>query len=542
MKNIVYSFVAASALLFSSCSDFLDRAPQDALSPSTFWSTESDAELALTGCYYGLESILGGYNMIYWDTTSDNYFNNFSWEGYKPLQTGNITNTSTGTSFFSFTDIRSCNEYLENEANVNWKTAGLEAQYKAEVRAIRAFLFFWKSELYGDFPLITNTFDTLEDSKVGRDKVEDVRNFFITEMEAALPDLPNKSASVQGHFNKQFVQGLLMRYYLYRNDWANALKWANEIRNSGEVSIPATSYADCFLTANQYDAETIMTHSYIASTNMDLYAPPFVSNGISGWSSVVPTLDLMDAFECIDGKTIDESPLYNAENPFVNRDPRLLASLVVPGQAYPGYATCYNSMPQAFADGSSNPDYCNNAGNASKSGLQLGKYFQAKNIDPNSLSSITLHFKLMRYAEILLTIAECEIEQNSNLADAIACINIIRERAGMPKVDESVYNNQAKLRELVRRERRIELNGEGLRRADLLRWGELVSKLAGFRVDHLDGDVVGTTPNAEGLYDVKVTGRTTIYKDYVFRDHNVLLPIYQNYIDINPKLTQNPGY
>lgn len=121
----------SSALLFSSCSDFLDRAPKDALSPSTFWTSESDAELALTGCYHYLESILGGYNMIYWDCTSDNYFNNFSWEGYKTLQDGNNTSTSTGTSFFRFLDIRACNEYLENEAKIQWTSTEKQNQYKA---------------------------------------------------------------------------------------------------------------------------------------------------------------------------------------------------------------------------------------------------------------------------------------------------------------------------------------------------------------------------------------------------------------------------
>lgn len=59
--------------------------------------------------------------------------------------------------------------------------------------------------------------------------------------------------------------------------------------------MPSTSYAECFLTANQYDSETILTHSYIAKSNMDLYDPPFLANGIGGWSSVVPTCDLVDA-------------------------------------------------------------------------------------------------------------------------------------------------------------------------------------------------------------------------------------------------------
>lgn len=541
MKKIIYTIIMVLAVSLSSCSDFLDRVPSDTLSPSTFWSSESDAKLALTGCYHHLESVYGGYNMIYWDCTSDNYFNNFSWEGYKSLADGNNTANDTGTSFFNFLDIRACNEYLENEAKIPWSSSKTQNEYKAEIRTLRALFFFWKTECYGDFPFFTNTLATPADGMVSRTDVSTIRDFIVSELTDCIQYLPNKSESTEGRINKQFCEGLLMRYYLYRGDYTNALKYANMIKDSGEVSIPAgVSYADCFLTSNQYDSETIFDHSYIASTSMDLYDPPFLANGIGGWSSVVPTLDLMDAFECTDGKTIDESPLYDATEPFLNRDPRLRASIVYPGQIYPGYSTCYNSMP-AQINGQNNSDYCTNADNASKSGLQLGKYFQAANIDPNNVSSTTLHFKVMRYAEVLLTIAECDIELNQNLNDAIACINTIRTRANMPKVDETVYNNQAKLRELVRRERRVELNGEGLRRADLVRWGTITDILGKFKIQHLEGDVTSEKDN-NGDYKVKATKRTDIYINYNFTDNHILFPIYQKYIDINPNLKQNPGY
>lgn len=541
MKKILYAVSMALMVSLSGCSDFLDRVPSDALSPSTFWSSESDAQLALTGCYNKLESIYGGYNMIYWDCTSDNYFNNFSWEGYKTLSDGNNTADDTGHNCFDFLDIRACNEFLENEQKVKWTSAATENQYKSEARVLRAIFYFWKTECYGDFPFFTTVLATPADGLVERTSVSTIRDFIVSELTDCIQYLPNKSDAVEGRINKQFCEGLLMRYYLYRGDYTNALKYANMIRDSKQVSIPVgVSYADCFLTANQYDSETIFDHSYIASTSMDLYDPPFLANGMGGWSSVVPTLDLMDAFECTDGKTIDQSPLYDPTEPFLNRDPRLRASIVYSGQPYSGYSKCYNSMPKQI-DGQSNPDYCTNADNSSKSGLQLGKYFQAANINANNISSTTLHFKVMRYAEVLLTIAESEIELNQNLSDAIDCINTIRTRAGMPKVDETVYNNQSSLRTLVRRERRVELNGEGLRRADLVRWGTITNILSKFKIQHLDGDIT-SEKDSNGDYKVKVTGRSDIYTNYNFTDSHILCPIYQKYIDINPKLKQNPGY
>ena len=550
MKKYLYGVAAALVMISAaSCSDFLERSPEDALSPTSFWQSESDAYLAMTGCYNGLNYIYHsadwvGYNAIYMDCLSDDYFAYFSWEGRRVLTTGNLTPDDTGTSFFQFSDIRACNEYLENEGNVSWESQATEAQYKAEVKTIRALLYLYRSEYYDP-----------GDSYVSRTPVAEVRSFLVKELEEAIPALPERKDVTQGRICKQFAQGLLMRYYLWRSDWANAAKYAREIVEKGGLTLSA-NYADMFLEGNQYDNETIFDFSFITNTSRDLYGNPFVANGgLGGWSSVVPTVDLMDEFECIDGKTIQESPLYDPTRPFLNRDPRLRASIVYPGQPYPGYGdgttkggyrSVYNSMPKTI-DGSNNPDYWNNAGNASKSGLQLGKYFQAPNVAGNDLSHLTLHFKAMRLAEAILTLAECDIEQG-NLQEAATLINQIRERAGMPDI---TVTDQATMRAQVRRERRVELNGEGLRRFDLVRYKSdngqpyIVEKFNNFSIEHIDGDLLDEQ-DANGDYIAHVTGRSADafssdnYKSY--KPHQVLFPIGRGIRDINPNIDQNPGY
>ena len=54
MKRLSTYLLAGIALLSASCSDFLDTAPKDALSPATTWKTETDAESFVVGCYNGL--------------------------------------------------------------------------------------------------------------------------------------------------------------------------------------------------------------------------------------------------------------------------------------------------------------------------------------------------------------------------------------------------------------------------------------------------------------------------------------------------------
>ena len=65
---------------------------------------------------------------------------------------------------------------------------------------------------------------------------------------------------------------------------------------------------------------------------------------------------------------------------------------------------------------------------------------------------------------------ENENELNGPSADVYAKINLVRQRVGMPAVDQTKYGTKDKLRELIRRERSVEFAGEGLRRADILRW------------------------------------------------------------------------
>ena len=82
-----------------------------------------------------------------------------------------------------------------------------------------------------------------------------------------------------------------------------------------------------------------------------------------------------------------------------------------------------------------------------------------------------------RYAEVLLSWAEAENELNGSTKNVYEYINKIRTRAGMPEVNKDKYNTKETMRELIHRERCVELAGEGLRRADILRWKDNNGKM-----------------------------------------------------------------
>ncbi len=144
---------------------------------------------------------------------------------------------------------------------------------------------------------------------------------------------------------------------------------------------------------------------------------------------------------------------------------------------------------------------------------------------------------LIRYSEVLLTYAEAMIEKGVIDNTVYDAIDEVRKRAGLPVTDRAVYAGQAKMRELVRRERRVELALEGLRWYDVKRWKIAPQvqngKLYGMRtgsVDPVTGKVTLTGPNVEvenRVFDAS--------KNYVW-------PVPQKEIDVNKNLKQNPNY
>jgi hypothetical protein len=145
---------------------------------------------------------------------------------------------------------------------------------------------------------------------------------------------------------------------------------------------------------------------------------------------------------------------------------------------------------------------------------------------------------LIRYAEILLIYAEAKIESGNIDESVYDVLNKIRRRAGMPEVDKQKYNDMSTLRELVRRERRVELAMEGLRTYDIYRWRTAE--------EVLQGPAYGVRPGRlnEQTGEVVFTSDEHIEKEIRNFDpgKHYLWPIPQEEMDVNPAMMQNPGY
>lgn len=543
MKNInKYILAGLLTLGMSSCDDYLTTAPKDALSPSTTWKTEEDVDKFLTGCYDGWED---GAAILYWDCGSDFGYNNFPWEGFTVIGNGSLSASNPGWSFYDFDIIQRCNTLLNMSENATFSSDAVKKDMQAQARAIRAYRYFVMCFLYGGVPIVSN-FQNADEAKVPRETEETVQEYVLTELDAAIADL-NETPSQRGRIAKGAALAMKMRAALYWDKLEEAKEAAQQIIDLNQYSLEP-NYADLFKVSGQSSKEIILAVQYITGTHSLYTVGQMYPNGDGGWSSIVPTWNCVDNYEMADGLTVEEAKAngtYDAEHPFHNRDPRLTMSIIYPGCDWNGRV--FNSLDKTV-DGSNNNDYPTNADNASKTGLSWRKYLdpmdQYADIWDTECCPI-----VFRYAEVLLTWAECENELNGPSAEVYNKINMVRERAGLPDVDEAKYSTKDKLRELIRRERSSEFAGEGLRRADILRWHDTSGNMLAKTV--MNGDLTrrtGTLENSSTKDNSDPTLRATFtdtnekIETRVFEDYNRYFPIPLDNLSKNPKLTQNDGY
>lgn len=553
MKFISYILAGAALAVMPSCNDFLDTLPTDAMTPSTTWQTELDAQKFLVGCYDGWES---GTEILYMDCTSDFGYNNFSWEGYKDFANGTISAANPGANFYDFTIIRRCNTFLENIEKVTFADEKTKKDLIAQARVIRAYRYFKMNWLYGGVPIIEN-YESAVDAQVPKKTEDEVRTFIETELDTYTYDLSVKPTE-RGSIAQGAALAIRMREALYYGDWSTAKTKAQEIIDLQQYDLEKgkEGYSKLFQVAGQDSKEIILAVQYINSTKPLGVIGQMYNNGDGGWSSIVPTHQLVDAYEMTNGKTIDEEGSgYDKKHPFKGRDPRLALTVIYPGANYvksDGSTAVFNTLDKeivnAKGEKASNPNFMTAADNASKTGLTWNKYLSpiTQYTDIWNTNACPIVF---RFAEVLLTWAEAENELNGPSTDVFDKIDEVRTRTGMPAMDRQKYNTKDKLRELIHRERSVEFAGEGLRRADIVRWKDASGKMVAETV--LNGrlerrigtvDMNGSNPETRATIKLDASAEEKLIEVRKFEPKHRYFPFAQSILDKNPNLIQVNGY
>ena len=536
MKKI-FLFISLTAILaFGSCQDdFLDRAPKDAYSDASLWSSKSDAMAALNGCYAGWEF---GTNIIGDDCFTDNGYDQFPWDGYEPMASGLVSpGDASFPNFWSYKTIQRCNWFLANVDKTPSSSLpdDLKNRMKSEVRFLRAYQYYKLTVYYGDVPLVLKSLTPAEANTVSKNPKAEVVDFILKELSEIAPFLPvTYSGSDIGRITRGGTLGLKARIHLIKGDYAEAAATATSLMAAPFNYSLFPNFEELFRPINHDNQETLLNCQALKDLNADYYPIVYAPKSQGGWSSFVPTQSLVDDYETISGKTIAEDAAYDPLQPYKNRDPRLDMSIVRPGSFY---------MGSYFDPYGGDDDYNKVGDNTSQTGYNLKKYIS--NLDDyrgtdygTDIDNVGGAVMVIRYAEVLLTYAEAKIELNQIDQSVYDAINKVRARVGMPNVDKTVYNNQTKMRELIRRERRVELAFEGLRFVDVRRWKIAEQVMPGTVKGILKGSVDPTNGNLTLQPNTTKQVTTRVFTS----PKHYLLPIKQSEIDTNKNLGQNPGY
>lgn len=543
MKKILYSTIILA--LAVSCT--LDTAPRDALSSATFPKTESDIEMMAIGCYDGYTD--QNYT-VYNDVFSDNGICTIN-ANFARYANGKTSHDTPGTNWYSYSTITRCNNFLSvtNDTDIKFKDPGRLTQLRNEVRFLRAFKYYTLCTAFGDVPLIKDVVPSLEAAKVPVTSEEDIVEFILQE----LRDITEKGqlaerAAEDGRVTRGAALALMMRTCLHYKMYQEAIDAADEIINSRVYSLVndrsggKVPYEEVFKEKNEGNSEIILAFKRCMNDYKNQTIIEFCNVNDGGWSAFVPIQDLVDAYEMSNGLTIEEaeaSGQYDPVHPFKDRDPRFYSTILFPGADWAniqGVERIYNTLDIKI-NGEDNKDHIAHSNNSSKTGYSLRKYMNplSQYTDANNTG---LDLILFRYAEVLLAKAEALIELNQKLSVATDLIDEVRTRAGMPATDRTKYNDQAKLRKLLRRERRVEFAFEGLRRTDLMRWGLTLKKLNG----PVYGCNLGTVHMDKSIPQ---TERAELYIGDNYLNlienrsaKNVYMPIPQSEIDVNPEIKQ----
>lgn len=525
-----------SAGQVSCTKDFLDQQPLAQLSESTFWTSPSDALLALTGIYQGSnigDNTYTNDDLILGSATDDSGYKNggvgIIYSGYLLPSDGQVVGSTWRKSY---TAIFRANYFLENIDKVDMD-ASLKAQLVAEARFIRAYEYYYMSVLYGGVPIVTKTLSIEEANNQTRNSLKEVQDFAISECTAAAADLPaTRPESEKGRVLKGAALGIKGRLLQIQKNWGEAANTFKEIIDLN-AHIIDPQYKEIFEEVGENSKEIILSINCVAGLygnthNQRNYHPDFYG----GYQEDNIFQNLIDDYEMKDGLSINESPLYDPQHPFDNRDPRLYATVFLPGY------TVFRG--KTFP---SDPASTQIASLKGATGYGWKKFVSEDyNGDMGSSGDDII---LMRYAEVLLGYLESRIENGDAITQELLdqTINKVRGRAAvqMPPITET---DRDKLREIVRHEYRIEFATERLiRYVTIRRWGiyhQVINrvfygmKMTDDPANYTDFNVAKTGPYAGHLIVIDKTNSIKPGWD--------LIPIPLPEIDINPALTQNPDY
>lgn len=484
--------------------------------------------------------------------------------------------------------IRLCTQFLEHidKAAVPGETE--RARWKAEAHVMRAYFYSELIKWFGKVPIERKIMSYDQDySDLKRESVYKVAKFIAEDCDAAIniPELPWRitTESEGQRATKALAWCLKSKMLLYAasplhtegaNHWEEAYqenkKAVEELKKNGYELFTTCTNKNTFgthpaaalhqlvcqnaeYTSSPMDKETIWQQrdgsvfvwhiSYIGSNMSNAYK-----------CGTCPTQELVDAFGTSDGQPVlnleqpylDEkhlqpnyntaNRLYDPNNPYKNRDPRLYITALMNGDTIV-WDNGQVWKIETYVSGRHHIDLNPSERNFSRTG-----YYHRKMVTPKASGTNPINcsnWKHFRLAEIIMNYAEAAAEAG-HLTEAKAAVDEIRARVSMPPLPEGLTQDEMRLR--IHNERRVEFAWEEHRYFDLRRWQKP------------DGNLNSTCKWFTGMQITKNTDGTFGYKRinvrqsprFGYENKDLLMPLPLSEASRMEVLTgdkwQNPGW
>jgi hypothetical protein len=578
MKKIIMIF--ATALLLAGCkADLLDTYPYDKAASENVWAVESMTDQAVIGIYHALRlnGIAGKFDVIERIGITGDYI----WSG------GYVNNTANAYNgvFYDFWVHHYEMVSRANDAIANLHRAPLtETKFNrlmCESKFLRAYAYYRMNMVFAGVPLYLEPPKTLEEFTKGRETPEAVWQAVVNDLTECINngDFPARyeaNNALYGRATKGAAYALRGKTYLWMKEWAKAEADFKKVGDLGHALFQG-DFGALFTEENERCPEMIFSMQAIRTPGLGHPISRYYGSHIAhGWciDDDVPNSDFVNTYEWADGRPFnwnDVFPGYNEMKPeeravfflrddltesekpagaamdkyieggnearclkaFTNRDPRLNATIITPYSTFDGAVggvpATYTSRFPFRSYGAPVYDI---ESNAKSYWYYLYRKFVGTGSDPYiNRDNSPLDLPLIRYADVLLGLAEALAEQNK-VVEGLAEINKVRKRAGVAELQNSdgskptFVNGKDALKDRIRKEFRWEFCGEAVSYFEDLRTGTYKDAKffsdAGLKAMH-------------GAWCVPLVR-------FVWGDRLLKWPIPPGEIEKNPNLTQNPGW
>jgi hypothetical protein len=573
-------FLAVLAILTQvSCNKLVDLKPINEISDVDYWKSADQYKLAANEFYTYLIS----FAQVLYDPFSANSNGGSQHSDLRGDLTYTINVFSNGNNPLIITDgnwntgfnrLRAINYLLDK--STTYTNATEIAQYVAEAKFFRAYVYFDLLQQYGAVPIIQKPLDVSSpELMAARNTRDEVVDFIVKDLEDAIAVLPTETAlgaANKGRISKGAAQAFLGRVALYEGTWqkfrnGNAVRYNGLLDKSAAASNAVITAPDYQLFAPAILGDSALKYLFIledeksnpAGINKSANREYILANRYSFTQRQIRqnvthtfwgyglTKKFADLFLSEDGLPIDKSPLFKGyattRSEYQQRDHRMLYMMAIDSNYYwdnenPGARTTWTGDAADIASSRGR----NN--NAIGSGYRNQKWATERRLNDNEEG---YDYPVIRLAEVYLNYAEAMFERNGTIADADLdkSLNLVRNRVNktMPKLSNSfVTTNGLDMRTEIRRERNIELFLEGFRVDDLKRWKtaetEMPMNLLGIKWKGTRWETRYLV-NGNPPFPVDANGNLILESGRKWAEKNYLLPVPTQQIQLNPNLKPN---